>query len=235
MNILAMDTSNQALGVALLKDGQLAGEMVTNIKKNHSVRLMPAIDQLMREVNMLPDELDKVVVAKGPGSYTGVRIGLTTAKSMAWALDIPVIGVSSLEVLAYQGSFFDAAVCPFFDARRGLVYTGLYQWDEGKSQLLKEEQNISMESWLQQLGQVNHKIMFLSPDIKVHQDAILEALGDQAIIPEQPFHIAKPSHLAIAGMNKNPDHTHTLTPNYLRLAEAEANWKKKQKENQNDG
>lgn len=124
MNILAMDTSNQILGVALLQDEQLIGSITTNIKKNHSIRLMPAINQLMHEVAMTPAELDKIVVAKGPGSYTGVRIGLTTAKSMAWSLDIPVVGISSLEALAWQGHFYDSYICPFFDARRGLVFTG---------------------------------------------------------------------------------------------------------------
>src|SRR5699024_1076461 len=100
MNILAMDTSNQALGVAILKDEEIIGEMVTNIAKNHSVRLMPAIDQLMKEVNLSPDELDKIVVAKGPGSYTGARIGLPNAKPWPWPLSIRIPGVSSLEALA---------------------------------------------------------------------------------------------------------------------------------------
>src|SRR5699024_12796876 len=117
MNILAMDTSNQALGVAILKDEEIIGEMVTNIANNHSVRLMPAIDQLMKDVNLCPDELDKIVVAKGPGSYTGVRIGFSTAESLAWALDTPLTGVSSVEALADQGRCSHATVCPFFVAR----------------------------------------------------------------------------------------------------------------------
>src|SRR5690625_1724245 len=128
MNILAIDTSTHVLGVALLKNNQIIGEYVTHLAKNHCVRLMPAIDQLMKDVKMEPDQLDKIVVAKGPGSYTGVRIGLTTAKSLAWTLNIPIIGVSSIEVLAYQGRFFSAYICPFFDARRQMVYTGLYKW-----------------------------------------------------------------------------------------------------------
>ncbi len=114
MKILAMDTSNQVLSVALLDDKQLIGEITTNIAKNHSVRLMPAVEKLMKDVNVKPSELDRIIVAKGPGSYTGVRIGLATAKTMAWALDIPVIGVSSLEALAYQGILFDGIICPFF-------------------------------------------------------------------------------------------------------------------------
>src|SRR5699024_4178053 len=127
MNILAMDTSNQALGVAILKDEEIIGEMVTNIAKNHSVRLMPAIDQLMKEVNLSPDVIDKLVVPKGPGSYIVIRIGLSTAKSLSWALNIHITGVSSLEAHACQGRFFNSNICPFSDARRQLVYPGLYQ------------------------------------------------------------------------------------------------------------
>ncbi|SFB38074.1 tRNA threonylcarbamoyladenosine biosynthesis protein TsaB [Lentibacillus halodurans] len=229
MNILAIDTSNQVLGVALLKDDQLVGEVITNIKKNHSVRLMPAINQLLDEVNMKPEDLDKIVAAKGPGSYTGVRIGLTTAKSMAWALDIPVVGVTSLEVLAWQGRFYGGYICPLFDARRGLVYTGLYQVYHNSLELVDEEKNILMEDWLKVLAKMQKKVLFLSPDIKLHQKMIQDYLGDSAIIPDGPFHMADPSHLAFAGLHKLPEAIHTLTPNYLRLAEAEANWLEKEK------
>src|SRR5699024_7344353 len=88
-------------GVAIMKDSRVIGEIVTHLKKNHSVRLMPAIDQLMKEVKVIPEDLTKIVVAKGPGSYTGVRIGLTTAKTMAWALDIPIIGISSAHAIVF--------------------------------------------------------------------------------------------------------------------------------------
>src|SRR5690606_31260140 len=98
-------------------------EFTSNVPKTHSLRLMPAIVQLMNDLNMKPNDLDKIVVANGPGSYTGVRIGVTTAKTLAWSLNIPVVGVSSLEVLAYQGRFFNGFVSPFFDARRQTVFT----------------------------------------------------------------------------------------------------------------
>lgn len=234
MNILAIDTSNQVLGVALLKDGQIAAELVTNVEKNHSVRLMPAIDYIMKEANLMPDQLDRIAVAKGPGSYTGVRIGIATVKSMAWALDIPVAEVSSLEVLTYQGRCTNALICPFFDARRQMVFTGLYQWKDGNISLIGEEKNIAMNDWLGQLVDARQEILFLSPDIPKFKDMIKQKMGDLAIIPEASFHLPKPSHLALAGLGKQPDATHAITPNYLRLAEAEANWQEKQKEKQKE-
>lgn len=228
MNILAMDTSTHILGVAILKNSQFVGEFTTNLAKNHTIRLMPAIDQLMKEVDMTPDQLDKIVVANGPGSYTGVRIGLTTAKTFAWALNIPIVGVSSLEALAYQARFFPSYVSPFFDARRKTVFTSLYQWNENELVQVIEEKNIHMKDWLDLIKKYKQKTLFLSPDISIFKQMITDELGNLAIIPENPYHVTKPSHLAFAGLAKSPDHTHTLVPNYLRLAEAEANWLKAQ-------
>src|SRR5690625_4666143 len=117
MNILAIDTSNHILGVSLLNDGQMRGEIVTDLKKGQTERLMPAIQFLMQEASMDVDELDRIVVAHGPGSYTGVRIGITTAKTLAWSLNIPIVAISSIELLAYTGMHYPNLICPFFDAR----------------------------------------------------------------------------------------------------------------------
>lgn len=234
MNTLAIDTSNKIMGVAILKNKQIIGEMITNLDKNQTSRIMPAIDNLMREVNIRPKELDQIVVAKGPGSYTGVRIGLTTAKTMAWSLNIPVIGVSSLEVLAYQGRLSHSYICPFFDARRDNIYTGLYKWEDNKLIMVDPEENISMKEWLEKIVTLNQPILFLSPDLINFKEIIADKLGKNAIFPESPYHISRPSHLALAGLDKPVDDVHTLTPNYLRMAEAETNWLKTQKGNNAD-
>ncbi|UOQ91813.1 tRNA (adenosine(37)-N6)-threonylcarbamoyltransferase complex dimerization subunit type 1 TsaB [Halobacillus shinanisalinarum] len=221
MNVLAIDTSNYVMGVAVVKEGIVTGELVTNIKKNHSIRLMPAIDQLMSETATKPEDLDRIAVAHGPGSYTGVRIGLTTAKTMAWSLQIPVVGVSSLEAVARQGELFSGYVCPFFDARRGLVYTGLY---DSNMEILKAETNILMESWLDQLKGMDEPILFLSQDIGAFEESIKDGLGEKAVIPSAAYHYARPSLVALAGAAKQPVGTHELVPNYLRIPEAEAKW-----------
>lgn len=137
MNILAIDTSNHVMGVAVVSDGKVIGEVITNLKKNHSVRLMPTITSLMEEIGMQPEELNQIAVAQGPGSYTGVRIGVTTAKTLAWSLEIPIVGVSSIEVLAYQGRFYPGEICTFFDARRQTVFAGVYAWE--KHELIEKE------------------------------------------------------------------------------------------------
>ena len=119
MKVLSIDTSNYVLGIGLLDGDSVVGEYISNIKKNHSVRVMPAIQTLMDECNIKPGDLSKIVVAEGPGSYTGVRIGVTIAKTLAWTLNIPMSGVSSLEVSAASaGRYFDGYISPIRDARK---------------------------------------------------------------------------------------------------------------------
>src|SRR3954451_3344025 len=103
---------------------------------------MPAIETLLKDCETTPSELDKIVVAKGPGSYTGVRIGVTIAKTLAWTLKIPLSGVSSLEVLAANGRYFDGLISPLFDARRGQLYTGLYEMEKDSLKTVIEDCNI---------------------------------------------------------------------------------------------
>lgn len=236
MNILAIDTSTYVMGIAVMKNDTLSGEIITNVKKNHSVRLMPSLDYLMKDIDIEPQTVDQVVVAKGPGSYTGVRIGLSTAKSLAWALNIPIKGVSTLKTLAYQMRDTPHFICPFIDARREAVYTGLYKWEDNQMIQVIEDQYVSLEKWLSGLKEQNRSVTFVSPDLANHKEKILHTLNDLAYIPEAPYHVPRPSDLILASMNQEVDNVHTLTPKYLRLAEAEANWLKRQKEvnNEND-
>lgn len=234
MNVLAIDTATNVMGIALTREGKLVGELVTNLEKNHSVRLMPGIEYLMKEVSMGPEDLDKIIVSKGPGSYTGVRIGLSTAKSMAWALNIPVVGVSTLEQMAYQGRNSKALIAPFIDARRGAVFTGLYRFEDGKLLSVIEDQHIKLDEWLHILSDKEEDVLFISPDLQVHREEIKSILTKSAHFPPAIYQIGKPSDLIYAGMDKESSDVHQLTPMYLRLTEAEANWIKKNKERSKD-
>lgn len=230
MNILAMDTSNQLLGVAIVKDGVTLGEHVMHGHRDHSVRLLPAIEQLMKETKTTPADLDRIVVGQGPGSYTGVRISMSTAKTMAWALGIDVIGVSSLEGLAYQGELFSGYICPFFDARRGQVYTALYASNSDSFEQIEETVNPLFSDWLEQLRGKGERVLFLSPDIEMYRSMIMEVLGEQAVIPEAAVHYARPSVLAQIGAARKADDVHQIVPNYVRMTEAESNWLKQQEQ-----
>ncbi|MDR4945015.1 tRNA (adenosine(37)-N6)-threonylcarbamoyltransferase complex dimerization subunit type 1 TsaB [Neobacillus cucumis] len=225
MTILAIDTSNYVLGVALLEENQVLGEYITNLKKNHSVRIMPAIETLMKDCGRLPADLTKIVVAKGPGSYTGVRIGVTIAKTLAWTLNIPLVGVSSLEILAAgTGRYFDGYVSPLFDARRGQVYTALYQFQNGEVTAIKQDQLVMLADWVVELQKMDKSILFVGNDLPIHQVKIEEVLGAKAIFASVTEHNPRPAELAALGQEKPGEDVHSFVPNYIRLAEAEAKW-----------
>ncbi|WP_226647574.1 tRNA (adenosine(37)-N6)-threonylcarbamoyltransferase complex dimerization subunit type 1 TsaB [Mesobacillus subterraneus] len=229
MKVLSIDTSNYVLGIGLLDGETVMGEYISNIKKNHSVRVMPAIQTLMEECNIKPAELSKIVVAEGPGSYTGVRIGVTIAKTMAWSLKIPLSGVSSLEVAAASaGRYFDGYVSPFFDARRGQIYTGLYKFENQLLETVKNDRLVMSADWVKQLNEMDSRILFTSNDLKLHEKVIKEELGDKAVFAAVTELNPRPAELALLGRDKDGVDLHTFVPNYIRLAEAEANWLKAQ-------
>lgn len=228
MKVLAIDTSNEVLGVGLVSESKVIGEYITNIKKNHSVRVMPAIQQLLKDCETDPGELDKIVVAKGPGSYTGVRIGVTIAKTMAWSLGIPLSGVSSLAVLAMTGSYFPGYISPLFDARRGLIYTGLYQFMNGRLQVIMEDRNILATEWAELLKDQTVPILFNGNDIPLHGQTFRSALKDRAFFSHIGEYNPRPGELGLLGMSLPPEDIHSFTPNYIRLVEAEAKWLERQ-------
>jgi tRNA threonylcarbamoyladenosine biosynthesis protein TsaB len=228
MKVLAIDTSNFTLGIALVNGSQVIGEYTTNLKKNHSVRVMPAIETLLSDCDTNPKELTKIVVAQGPGSYTGVRIGVTIAKTLAWTLQIPLSGVSSLEVLAANGRYFNGLISPLFDARRGQIYTGLYEMENDLLKTVMEDCNILSSEWAIRLKELNRPVLFVGQDVDIHRDAITDALGNLAVFaPVQSFN-SRPSELAFIGLEKDEVDVHQFVPNYIRMAEAEAKWLEQQ-------
>ncbi|CAM4038090.1 tRNA (adenosine(37)-N6)-threonylcarbamoyltransferase complex dimerization subunit type 1 TsaB [Mesobacillus zeae] len=225
MKILSIDTSNYVLGIGLLDDNVVMGEYISNLKKNHSVRVMPAIQSLMEECSVAPGDLTKIVVAKGPGSYTGVRIGVTIAKTLAWTLNIPIAGVSSLEVLAASaGRYFDGFISPLFDARRGQIYTGLYQFKDGSIRKVIEDQLVMASDWALRLNEMQADVLFAGNDLGIHQQAITEALGARAKFTGPTGNNPRPGELAVLGSQREAEPVHEFVPNYIRLAEAEAKW-----------
>ncbi|MDW4528990.1 tRNA (adenosine(37)-N6)-threonylcarbamoyltransferase complex dimerization subunit type 1 TsaB [Rossellomorea marisflavi] len=232
MKILAIDTSNFPLGVALIDENKVIGEYMTNVKRNHSLKAMPAVEQLLKDCDTDVKELTKIVVANGPGSYTGVRIGVTLAKTLAWSLDIPLVPVSSLAVLASSGRYFNGYLSPIFDARRGQVYTGLYRFRERKLENVLEDRNVMLTDWVEELKSYEGEILFVGNDTGIHAEAIQEALGEKAVLAPLVSHNPRPSELAYLGMGMEESTAHEVLPNYIRMAEAEVKWLEAQKSNE---
>ncbi len=227
MKWLAIDTSTLVMGVALVDENHVLGEVTTNMKKNHSVRLMPMVARLMEELELKVSDLDAVAVASGPGSYTGVRIGVTTAKTIAWSRNIPLIGVSSLAALAMNGVRFEGMVVPLFNARRDRVYTGGYRFVEGSLKTIYPDSVLPIDQWLKTLTGKG-PILFLGDDVSLFRERIVQALGDQAFFGLPAENISRASHVGWLGLKRwreeGKAETVNFAPEYLQLTEAEAKW-----------
>lgn len=217
MNILAFDTSSKALAVALLRDDNLLAETRITIKKNHSVSLMPTVDFLMRSVDMKPTDLDRVVVAEGPGSYTGLRVAVATAKTLAFALKIDLVGVSSLAALALAVQT-EGILVPIMDARRNNVYVGFYR--DGES--LEADRHAAFDDVLDQLEGVS-PLSFVG-EITGFAEQIRQRYpqAKQVIVQPSAYEIGK------LGRDLPAVDKHSFVPKYLKRVEAEENWLKSQ-------
>jgi tRNA threonylcarbamoyl adenosine modification protein YeaZ len=202
------------------------GQSQTMAIKNHSTALMPAIDGLMQAVGMAPKELEQIVVAKGPGSYTGLRIGVTTAKTLAQTLNIPLIGVSSLKAVAANCVGVSQVIVPLFDARRQNVYAGAYQWHNGTLETRIKDQHISLSELLTQLKAVDgQEVLFVGADTVKFKDMI-EAELPTAHINQVSFW-NYPNGVVLAAIAKEEAPVasiHDFVPDYLKLVEAEEKW-----------
>ena len=228
---LGIDTSNTPLAVALVKDGQVLANEVTNIKLNHSGGAMVAIERLLKRVNLTAQHIDAFAVSEGPGSYTGIRIGVTLAKTLAWTMKKPLVGVSSLKMLAANAAMYQGIVCTLIDARRQNVYAGAYDATNGFENVI-EDHHYSMEDFVSKLDALQKPVLFVGHDVDVFWDMITETLGDRAL--RAPYTLDLPDaaqliYLAEQMPLLEGDAVHNFVPQYRRLAEAEANWIKEQK------
>lgn len=227
MRILAIDTSNQPMSVALIDEKGIVAERITNVKRNHSVQLMPAVEEMMKEIGWKVKDLDRIAVAKGPGSYTGVRIGVTVAKTLAWTAGIELVGVSSLKVLAGNaGQQTNQLIAPIFDARRGNLYTGLYRWNKnGHLVQLEEDLHVSSEKWAKFLEGKEQPVEVIGQDLDKHEKMFKEILKEQFRKSSKNHQVPRASVLAELALKEQPVDIHTFAPEYTKLTEAEEKWK----------
>ncbi|ORO59881.1 tRNA (adenosine(37)-N6)-threonylcarbamoyltransferase complex dimerization subunit type 1 TsaB [Streptococcus oralis subsp. oralis] len=218
MKIAAFDTSSKALSLAILEDKQVLAETMINIKKNHSITLMPAIDFLMASLDLTPKDLDRIVVAEGPGSYTGLRIAVATAKTLAHTLKIELVGVSSL--LALIPKQVEGLVIPVKDARRNNVYAGFYE----NAQSVFPEAHLSFAEVLEQVKNAE-QVTFVG-ETAAFAEQIKAALPQATIQPTLPDATA----IGRLGLDLPAQSIHDFVPNYLKRVEAEENWLKTHQE-----
>lgn len=225
MNLLAIDSSSIAGSVAYIKEDKLIGEYYLCDKLTHSQTIMPMLEHLTKLIKFDLKTLDAIAVTSGPGSFTGLRIGVTAAKVLAFTLKVPIIGVPTLDSLAYSFSFTDYFICPIMDARRNQVYTALYQWKEDKLERLTDYLAIDLNEYLEKLQLKQNKVIFIGDGIKPYEEMIREQLKDQAVFAPTFSSQQRASVLAAVAMQyyregKTEDPS-LFVPMYLRKSQAE--------------
>lgn len=230
MKILAFDSSNQPLTVAVIDEEEILTEQTINVRRNHSIQLMPAIDEALKQANLTIEKIDRIAVASGPGSYTGLRIAVTVAKSLAWARDVNLVGISSLKVLAGNGSTdSDKLLVPLFNARRENIYTGLYARDEmGALIQLEADTHMAASEWAGFLAEKypEKQVELIGSDARDFLDIFTEKLGERVNLAPVSQALPRASVLALLARDAEVEDTHHFVPTYLKLAEAEENWLK---------
>jgi tRNA threonylcarbamoyladenosine biosynthesis protein TsaB len=224
MITLSIDTSTAASCVALTMDGKVLAEYISNTDKNHSETLVPRINTLLKNSNIKAYELNRVIVAKGPGSYTGVRIGVTVAKTLAWTLKIPLFSVSSLEAIASTSEHFHGIVVPIIDARRNTIYTSAFEASNGTLTQLTEDTHVSVDEWANYWKKSNKRVLWIGADIDKYKNIISEIMGDKATFAPHYMNTPRLSKFEYLIEGKEEENVHAFVPEYAKLAEAEAKW-----------
>lgn len=231
MIVLALDSSSIVATVALMEDHKLLGEYSTHHKKTHSQKLMPMIAELLESCELKMEDVDLVAVAEGPGSFTGLRIGVATAKGLAHAMNIPVVGISTLDALAFNLPFCHGLICPILDARRAQVYTGVYKWDGEELYAVEAPEAVALETLMEKLVLRPEKIIFLGDGVEQNKDVLVQSLGDRAVFAPNTVNMPRASSVAQLALQKAQagelQNYFELTPEYLRKSEAERQYEEK--------
>ena len=221
MNIAALDTSGPTASCAVMKDGAIAHSIFLNQGLTHSETIMPALDEAMRASGLTCAEIDCFATVAGPGSFTGVRIGVCAAKGLAHAVNKPCARIDALEALAMNFYGFDGVACPILDARRGQVYGAAFAMENGLPERILEDTAIEIGAFLELLPK-NRRLVFLGDGLRVHADFIRERLPEAVLAPQNLAQLRAESACVLAA-NREDEwmEAKLLTPIYLRAPQAE--------------
>ena len=222
MNILMIDTSGPACGVAIMADGRLVYEAELTHRQTHSQRVMPMVDTALQMSDMTAADMDVFGAVVGPGSFTGVRIGVSTAKGLAWGAQKPAIGVSTLEAMAYHGlaAGEGALVCAAMDARRSQIYNALFEIRGGKPVRLCEDRAISLAELGEELGKMQKSAFLVGDGAQLCYNTCLD-MGIPAVLAPGNLVSQSAWGVAMAAFGQTPAPAEELLPVYLRLSQAE--------------
>ncbi len=224
MLILAFETSAKAASVALFQDGKLLGESYQNTGLTHSQTLMVMAEDLLKQCGFAAKDVTAVAVAAGPGSFTGVRIGVAAAKGMAWGLLVPCYGVSTLESVALGLGAYQGTVCPVMDARRSQVYNALFAAEDGKLNRIAEDRAIALADLAEELKSAPQPIFLVGDGSELTYKTLKDTVPGLVMPMESRMH-QRAVGVGLAAMKAmetgETGDAENLQPNYLRLSQAE--------------
>lgn len=228
MKILGIDTSTMTGSIGLLDHRELIAEYTLTSLVTHSERLMVMVDLLLKGVGLRIEEVDGIAVALGPGSFTGLRIGVTTAKSLAYSLGKPLAGVPTLDALVQNFPLTDRLLCPILDARKKEVYSAFYRLKDHQIQRISAYQVGPIE---EVLGKIEEPVIFLGNGLNLYREYIEHALGKNALFADPAHSSPKGGFIAYLGLQRltknDQDDPFSLTPIYVRKSDAEIFWEKR--------
>ena len=224
MLILAFETSAKAASVALSDGEKLLGESYQNTALTHSQTLLPMAQDLLKSCGYTPEQVEAVAVAAGPGSFTGIRIGVAAAKGFSWGKKLPCYGVSTLEAMALNLGVWDGYVVPVMDARRSQVYTATFLAEKGKLTRQCEDRAISLEQLGEELKNYEKTVFLVGDGSNLCYNTLKDTVQELVCPPEHRMH-QRAAGVALAAAKMIaagvPGNGAELTPNYLRLSQAE--------------
>ena len=225
MKILGLDSSGLVASVAIVEDNDLKGEYTVNYKKTHSQTLLPMLDEVAKMIELDLNSINAIAVSGGPGSFTGLRIGSTTAKGLGLALGKPLIHIPTVDALAYNLVGSRDMVCPLMDARRNQTYTGLYRFDGNQMEIVKPQCAVGIDEIIAAVNEIGQAVVFLGDGVAVFESYIRE--NCKVPFSFAPAHVNKQRAGAVAALGEiyyKEGKTETAEehkPDYLRLSQAE--------------
>jgi len=241
MRALAVDTSTATAAIAVAGDNGLLGEFLVKDLKTHSQKLIPMLGELLEKLNLTPEDIDIYAAVTGPGSFTGLRIGVTTIKAMAYALKKPVAGITSLDALAHAAVVPEGMlVCPIMDARNNQVYTALYKPQNGLMANLSGYMGLHIAELVKQIEEKyeNANILFAGDGVMLHRDFLKIELNERcSFMPDFTLQqmAASAAHVALCRYARGEVMDYQeLVPFYLRPSQAEREYERKAAERKPD-
>ena len=225
MKVLGNRQLRLVASVAVVEDDILLAEYTVNYKKTHSQTLLPMLKEIGDMINLDLNSLDAIAIAAGPGSFTGLRIGSATAKGLGLALDKPIIPVPTVDGLAYDLWGTDKIVCPIMDARRNQVYTGIYEFCDGKLQILENQMAVSVTEIAEKLNALGREVIFLGDGVPVYRKTLAEVMKIPYSFAPAHMNRQRASAVAVLGaqyyVQGRAESAMEHKPDYLRLSQAE--------------